>query len=455
MVDLPHLAARVFGTPLMIARAKLEVILGVLAPRFAGGASEPITEEADPVPQTSITVERIAVVSVIGTLVSRSGYLAAASGLVSYSDIGDAVAAALQDPTIRGIILDMDLPGGEIGGLFDLVEQIRAIKTGNMKPLWAVANESALSAAYAIASAADRIYVTRTAEVGSIGVVAVHVDESGADAKTGLAWTFVFAGERKVDANAHEPLSERARDTIQADVDRLYAELCGLVAANRGLANDSVRGTQAAIYRGELAIRAGLADRVGTLDLAIAEMSAGLDRTASTPRTTISPNPKRSPAMATKQTEGIAHDASEPPLASQPTLQPQAPTSEPALQSAQAPAQQAAADVPAQAEEADKLRAEFAEIAAIAVQAARLGISVDAADAMRKGISSGALRRSVLDTLAARAEATSVIAAVPAMPAAPGSWSGAPGAHSMSCSSISASPRPMPRRAEARRCPAR
>ncbi len=65
------------------------------------------------------------------------------------------------------------------------------------KPLWAVANESALSAAYAIASAADRLYVTRTGEVGSIGVVAVHVDESGADAKAGLSWSFVFAGEQQ------------------------------------------------------------------------------------------------------------------------------------------------------------------------------------------------------------------------------------------------------------------
>ena len=74
-MNLPHVASRVFGTPLMIARAKLEVILGVLAPRLAGGAAEPIEAEADPAPLVSVTVERIAVVSVIGTLVSRSGYL--------------------------------------------------------------------------------------------------------------------------------------------------------------------------------------------------------------------------------------------------------------------------------------------------------------------------------------------------------------------------------------------
>ena len=132
----------------------------------------------------------------------------------------------MNDPGVRGVILDVDSPGGEVGGLFNLVEQIKAIRNAGSKPLWAVANECALSAAYAIASTADRLYVTRTGELGSIGVVAVHVDESGADAKAGLSWSFVFAGEQKVDGNAHEPLSHRARATIQADVDRLYAEFC-------------------------------------------------------------------------------------------------------------------------------------------------------------------------------------------------------------------------------------
>jgi signal peptide peptidase SppA len=400
----------------MIARAKLEVILSVLAPRLAGGTLEPIDPETEPAPQTSVTVERIAVVSVTGTLVSRSGYLDAASGLLSYGDIGEAIAAAMADPSVRGVVLDVDSPGGEVGGLFDLVEQIRAMRTAGEKPLWAVANESALSAAYAIASAGDRLYVTRTGEVGSIGVVAVHVNESGADAKAGLAWTFVFAGERKVDANAHEPLSERARATIQADVDRLYSDFCALVAANRGISSEAVRGTNAAIYRGELAVRAGLADRVGTLDLAIAEMATELDRAASNPRATIKPTPKRSPSMTTNETARVERDASEPAPASQIGQQPPRPTAAPAP--AEPPASEPAVDPAPESALADKLRAEFGEIAAIAAQAARLGVTIDAADAMRKGISADALRRSVLDTLAARAEATSVIAATPAAPTA-------------------------------------
>jgi signal peptide peptidase SppA len=419
MLDLPNVASRVFGTPLMIARAKLEVILSVLTPRLAGGAFQPFDGGTDQPPRPSVAAGRIAVVSVVGTLVGRSSYLAAASGLVSYDGIAQAIAGAMDDPDVHGVILDVDSPGGEVGGLFDLVDQIRAIRSEATKPLWAVANENALSAAYAIASAADRLYVTRTGEVGSVGVVAVHVDESGADAKAGLAWTFVFAGEHKVDANAHQPLSERARTTIQADVDRLYGEFCALVAANRGLSNSAVRATDAAIYRGELAVRAGLADRVGTLDLAIAEMVTELDRAASTTRTIANPTPKRSPSMATNETERIHSIAEEAPLVSQPAPHVAASDHAPDPITSPASTPEVVADPAAESRTADRLRAEFADIATIAAQATRLGVTVDAADAMRKGISADALRRSVLEALATRAEATSIVAVAPAT-ASPG-----------------------------------
>jgi len=412
----------VFGTPLMIARAKLDVILGVLGPRLTGGVIEPIEPKTDPAPLTSITVERVAVISVIGTLVTRSGYLDAGSGLLSYRDIGDAISGAMSDPSVRGVVLDLDSPGGEVGGLFDLVERMGAIKSAAGKPLWAVANELALSAAYAIASAAARLYVTRTGELGSIGVVAVHVDEGGADAKAGLAWSFVFAGDQKIDGNAHEPLSARARAAIQADVDRLYADFCGLVAANRGLTAEAVRATNAAVYRGELAVRAGLADRVGTLDAAIADMTAEFDQAIPT-RIIMPSNHKRSQSMATNETERNEHNAAEPERTIASDAAPPALQSEPAPPPVQAPAADPESALPrsehlAEPDPAGRLREEYAEIAGLAAQALRLGVSVDAADAMRKGISAADLRRSILDTLAARAEATSVIAAAPSTPVA-------------------------------------
>jgi capsid assembly protease len=161
--------------------------------------------------------------------------------LTAYSDIGEAIEAAATDPGIRAILLDVDSSGGEVGGLFDLVDQIQAIRAQCGKPIWAVADEAALSAAYAIACTADRLYVTQTGEVGSIGVVAAHRDESGADAQAGLAWTFIHAGASKVDGNPHQPLSDTARASLQSDVDGLYGRFVDLVAKCRKKSPDANR----------------------------------------------------------------------------------------------------------------------------------------------------------------------------------------------------------------------
>lgn len=386
MTDLPHVASRLYGTPLLIARAKLDVILSALGPRLAGKTALAFDGDPMTLPTMEVSDSGIAIVPVIGTLVSRSGYLGAASGLTAYGDIADAIEAAATDPAVRAILLDIDSPGGEVGGLFDLVDHIGAVSRECGKPLWAVAHEGALSAAYAIASAADRLYVTRTGEVGSVGVVAVHVDESAADAMAGLKWTLIHAGARKTDGNPHEPLSPAAFADIQADVDALYEDFVALVARNRGLTPAAVRGTEAAIYRGQRGIDAGFADRIGTVAQALADLAADLDAPRSHPPGN-APSPARRSFAMTTEPESLS------PTEEQPEGAPLAPP-EPARSEAM------------QAED-------YAEIATIAGQAARLGVAVDAAEAIRAGTRPEALRRSVLDALASHAEATAVLAAAP------------------------------------------
>ena len=385
MPDLPHLASRLFGTPLLVSRPKLDVILGVLGPRLMGQSLEPLDLGAVPGRELEITPEGIAILPVTGTLVARSGYLAAASGLMSYGEIGDTIESAAIDPRVGGILLDIDSPGGEVGGLFDLADRIAAICKESGKPLWAVANEGALSAAYAVACCADRIVVTQTGEVGSIGVVAVHLDESAADRQAGLMWTFVHAGERKVDGNPHEPLSTRARADIQADVDVLYEHFVALVARNRSLPPEAVRATEAGVYRGDLAVKAGLADQVGTLRSAVTWLATSLP-------TRSRPSPRKEASMSDPE-----------PLAEVAIPAPSATAQETVLP--------VAAVDPAVLEQ--RLRAEYAELAAVAAQAGRLGVKVDAAEAMAKGIRPDALRRSVLEELAARSEAADLVAAAP------------------------------------------
>ncbi|OAN44959.1 S49 family peptidase [Magnetospirillum moscoviense] len=378
MPNIPHIAARLYGTPLLVARSKLDVILGALGPRLAG---QSISFDGEPAPSADVAVtpDGIAIVPVVGTLVARSGYLGAASGLTGYGDIADAIEAAATDPGVRAILLDVDSSGGEVGGLFDLVDHIQAIRAQCGKPIWAVADEAALSAAYAIACTADRIYVTQTGEVGSIGVVAVHRDESGADTQAGLAWTFVHAGACKVDGNPHQPLSDSARVALQADVDALYGRFVDLVAKCRRKSPEAIRSTEAAVYRGDQAVSAGLADKVGTLRVALADLGAVLAR----------PTISR-PIAARKEVPMSESQGDVPALAAVP----------------QPPAQ-------ANADLEQRLRAEYSEISAISAQAARLGVAIDPAEAMAKGIRPEALRRTVLDQLAERSDATDVVAAAP------------------------------------------
>ncbi|WP_337875591.1 S49 family peptidase [Elioraea sp.] len=427
-----HALARLAGRPLAIAPRPLDALLAAGRSIEARPAMLP-TRKSEPAARGfTMTDSGVAVVPIVGPMVARGDWLTELFGLRSYGDVSEAVEAAFADPATRAVLLELDSPGGEVGGLFDLVDQIAAVRVAAGKPLWAVASESALSAAFAIASAADRLYVSRTAEVGSVGVVAIHVDESAADAMSGLKWTLVHAGRKKVDGNPHEPLSPEAFADIQADVDALHDDLVALIARHRGMSPDAVRATEAAIYRGQRGIDVGFADRLGSVDQALADLAGTLDRPARsrspgwssgtaaaqgrvTPHASAAQPLRRKPDMTTDTDNGVVtEDAAniEPGTLDPNADEAQRDKSQTSAVPAAAVSAPASPEAPAEAA-AEQLRAEYAEIAAIAAQAGRLGLTVDAADAMAKGIRPEALRRSVLDALSQRAEASAVVAAAP------------------------------------------
>lgn len=272
-MPLFHLASRIVGTPLLIARAKLDVILAVLGSRI--GLPE-IDTALPPIPAKSTTPEipGIAVIPIHGTLVRRTLGLEAASGLTSYGQIAAQLDAAVADPQVAGILLDIDSPGGEAGGVFELAERVRA--ASQQKLIWAHANDAAFSAAYAIACAAERLTLSQTAGVGSIGVIALHVDQSVKDAKDGLAYTALYAGHHKNDFTPHEPLSPQAATALQNEVDRLYGIFVAQVTRMRGLDEAQVRATEADLFFGEQAVTAGLADAVTGFDAVLGEFAEAL-----------------------------------------------------------------------------------------------------------------------------------------------------------------------------------
>ncbi len=273
----PHLAGRLFGVPLLIHRPKLDVILSVMAPRLGLDGTLPQAALPSPRPVASPT-PGIAILPIHGSLVRRTLGMEAESGLLSYQAIQVGLAAALADPAVAGILLDVDSPGGEAGGVFDLADRIAA--AAKVKPIWAIANESAFSAAYALASAASRLVVTRTSGIGSVGVIAMHIDQSGMDAKAGLQYTPIVAGAHKNDLSPHTAITDEARAMLQAEVDRLYGLFIDTVAGHGRLTADALRATEAGLYFGDAAVAAGLADAVATFDDTLTEMADFL-----TPRT--------------------------------------------------------------------------------------------------------------------------------------------------------------------------
>jgi signal peptide peptidase SppA len=272
MTLLPHLAARLFGVPLAIHRPKLDVILAVLGPRVGVADLAAPAGFTAPTRSTAIQPSGVAVIPIHGTLVRRTVGLEAESGLTSYAQLAAQLDAALANPEIAAILLDIDSPGGESGGVFDLADRIRAAT--QVKPVWAVANDMAFSAAYALASAASRVFVSRTGGVGSIGVIAMHVDQSEKDAQDGVRYTTVFAGERKNDLNPHAPITSEAHAFLRAEVDRIYGLFVETVARNRGMNAVRVRDTEAGLFFGQAALTAGLADAIGTIEDALDALRA-------------------------------------------------------------------------------------------------------------------------------------------------------------------------------------
>jgi len=307
----PHIASLILGSPLMLARHKLNTILSVISPRLDQGElvldGEYLLKEANH-PSSNGTKftqhNNVGVVQIHGSLMHRSLGMDALSGLMSYTEIENSFLAALENDQVEHIVLDIDSPGGEVNGVFDLVDRIYEAR--QIKPITALINESGFSAAFALASAANTIIVPRTAGVGSIGVIAAHIDQSEHDKQNGLAVTTVFAGDRKNDLSPHAPLTDEALINLQQQVDDTYDLFVDTVARNRGLSVEVVKNTQAGIYFGGAAVDIGLADAVSPIHHALTQLhQEAISMTEKTPITpSATPQPESQVDQQTKQQSG-------------------------------------------------------------------------------------------------------------------------------------------------------
>ncbi|EPX82093.1 S49 family peptidase [Salipiger mucosus] len=362
-MDYPQLAQRVFHTPLLAAPAKAAAFAAGLGPRLLGAPVQ--VEGAEPTaatrarPQASVlddrledeirmgrrtpfrSIEGAAVIPITGSLVHRGSFLGESlSGHQSYEGISAQLTAARESPMVRGVALEIDSFGGEVAMCFELAEEIRALRAE--KPVWAFVSAHAFSAAYALASQADRIIIPRSGGVGSIGVICMHADYSQRLEDGGIRVTVIAAGARKAEGNPYEPLPEAVRARLAQECEDLRVLFAETVGEGRGaaLTAEAALATEAGTFIGQKAVDVGLADEVASPRAAFERFLAQING-RSVP----------APTQASKQGDQTMSNRTDPQGQQPPQQAASAPTHQPAASEAPTPAApttQAGGDAPAQ-----------------------------------------------------------------------------------------------------------
>lgn len=270
------LTSHLMDAPVALKKNRLEMVRALLADRaddmmVFGPASQ---EERWGAEAITTNVSGVAIIAIKGILLPGSGDGWWWGGVTFYDDISAAIDLAAADETIRAIVLHINSPGGTVAGCFDTADRIYDARS--KKPVVAIVDEMACSAAYALACAAQTIVLPRTGEVGSIGVVWLHADITQALTESGIKVTTFQTGEHKTDGYPTTPLTEEASKLIQTDIDALGKLFFYTVARNRGIAADAVQAMEATVFRGDKAVEAGLADAVMSRDAAFTDLLAHL-----------------------------------------------------------------------------------------------------------------------------------------------------------------------------------
>lgn len=268
-------------TPWAILPTTFAVIVEVVTRHFAGerlDAEEVQTRIHGAKRPADRTIGSVAVLPLFGSIFPRANLMTDVCGATSAERFGAQFAELVKDPDVGAIVLDVDSPGGQVAGIDELSKRIYDAR--GIKPVVAVANHVMASAAYWIGTAADEIVVTPSAEIGSIGVFAVHEDISEALAKEGVKVSLISEGKFKTEGNPYEPLSEEARAAVGARVAEYYDAFVKAVARNRGVKAADVRDGfgEGRVVGARQAVSLGMADRVATLEETIARLQRGAAR---------------------------------------------------------------------------------------------------------------------------------------------------------------------------------
>ncbi len=247
--------------------------LGLRQEDVPEGAPADVVEEAEAAADTSLE-PKVRVLALAGPIFPRANLMTEVSGATSLQSFLGEFRAAVADPAVKAILLDVDSPGGMVDLVPEAAAEIMAAR--GQKRIVAVANTFAASAAYWLGSAAGEFVASPSAEVGSIGVYTMHEDWSKHDEALGVKTTLVSAGKYKTEGNPFEPLSSDAEEEMQRKVDAIYKMFVAAVAKGRGTTAAKVRddfGKGRTVMASE-ALDAGMVDRVATFNEVLSELEA-------------------------------------------------------------------------------------------------------------------------------------------------------------------------------------
>ena len=293
--DIERILAAAAQRTWLIDEAKAGEIVSLLALRASNSAGDWGGEDNQPIYAAEPVSGRRGPVHVLrleGTVFPRGGMMTRMSGGASLEQFAKAFDAAAEDQNAQAIVIGIDSPGGVVDMVAETAEKIYNARRPD-RPIIAVANTLAASAAYWLASAADEIVVTPSGHVGSVGVYSMHDDLSEALKKQGITRTLIKSGPRKAEG-AVGPLDEAALKHRQTEADYTYDMFVKAVSRNRGVPVAAVRAdpekTETHFGGGRAcnardAIRLGMADRIDTFEATLARAAkGGRPRRASTAR---------------------------------------------------------------------------------------------------------------------------------------------------------------------------
>ena len=278
------LVAEYLATPWALMPERLSAVTAVIA-RWSGDApaSDDVMHSVaadrnarDARRQASVSNSGggIAVLPLYGIVTQRGNMVDDVSGpgTASTQQFSNLLRAALQDETVSQILIDIDSPGGSVYGVAELADEIVSARA--QKPVVAIANSLAASAAYWIGCSASEFYVTPGGEVGSIGVWQAHQDYSKAMDEAGVKTTLISAGKFKVEGNPYAPLDEEAQGFMQSRVDDYYAAFTKAVAKGRGVPISQVRNGmgQGRVLGADAALASSMVDGIATFEDVVKKM---------------------------------------------------------------------------------------------------------------------------------------------------------------------------------------